>query len=74
MALTRLAFERPEGGAIVLPTVLSAWTHGRRTPPLLPVRWEAVWEQPLDAVRAKLGVTPYESPFPADLFEQLAAG
>jgi hypothetical protein len=33
-----------------------------------------VWEQPLDAVRAKLGVTPYESPFPADLFEQLAAG
>lgn len=73
MALTRLAFERPEGGAIVLPTVLSAWTHGRRTPPLLPVRWEAVWDQPVDTVRARLGVTPYESPFPADLFEQLAA-
>jgi ubiquinone biosynthesis protein Coq4 len=72
MVLTRLAFERPEGGAIMLPVILSAWTHGRRTPPLLPVDWPAVWTQPLDAVRAKLGVTPYVSPFPADLFEQLS--
>ncbi|MBS0332445.1 MAG: hypothetical protein JSS35_06730, partial [Proteobacteria bacterium] len=71
MVLTRLAFERPEGGAILLPTILSGYVHGRHTPPLLPVRWEAVWAQPLAAVRAKLGVTPYDSPFPADLFEQL---
>lgn len=73
MALTRLAFERPEGGAILLPTILSAWVHGRRTPPLLPVRWETVWDQPLDEVRRRLGVTPYASPLPADLFEQLSA-
>ena len=46
--------------------------HGRRTPPLLPVRWETIWAQPVDAVRAKLGVTPYVSPFPPDLFEQLS--
>jgi ubiquinone biosynthesis protein Coq4 len=70
--LTRLAFERPEGGAIMLPTILSAWTHGRRTPPLLGVDWPAIWDQPLDAIRAKLGVTPYVSPFPADLFEQIS--
>lgn len=73
MALTRLAFERPEGGAILLPVILSAYLHGRRTPPLLPVRWETLWAQPVEAVRAKLGVTPYVSPFPADLFEQLSA-
>ncbi len=72
MVLTRLAFERPEGGAIMLPVILTAWTHGRRTPPLLPVNWEAVWNKPLAEVRAKLGVTPYASPFPADLFEQLS--
>jgi ubiquinone biosynthesis protein Coq4 len=72
MVLTRVAFERPEGGAIMLPTILSAWTHGRRTPPLLPVNWEAVWNKPLAAVRTQLGVTPYVSPFPADLFEQLS--
>jgi ubiquinone biosynthesis protein Coq4 len=72
MALTRVAFERPEGGAIMLPTILSAWTHGRRTPPLLGVNWEAVWDKPVADVRTRLGVTPYVSPFPADLFEQLS--
>jgi ubiquinone biosynthesis protein Coq4 len=71
MVLTRVAFERPEGGAILLPVILGAWTHGRRTPPLLGVNWEAVWARPLADVRRKLGVTPYASPFPADLFEQL---
>jgi ubiquinone biosynthesis protein Coq4 len=70
MVLTRVAFEQPEGGAIILPTILSAWTHGRRTPPLLGVDWEAVWSRPLAEVRKTLGVTPYASPFPADLFEQ----
>jgi ubiquinone biosynthesis protein Coq4 len=72
MVLTRVAFERPEGGALMLQTILTAWTHGRRTPPLLGVNWEAVWDQPLDQVRRRLGVTPYVSPFPADLFEQLS--
>ena len=72
MALTRLAFERPEGGAIMLPVILSAWTHGRRTPPLLGADWPAIWNRPLADVRTVLGVTPYVSPFPADLFEQLS--
>jgi ubiquinone biosynthesis protein Coq4 len=72
MVLTRIAFERPEGGAILLPTILTAWAHGRRTPPLLGVDWEAVWSRPLPDVRTSLGVTPYASPFPADLFEQLS--
>ena len=70
MVLTRLAFEQPEGGPILLQTILTAWVHGRRTPPLLPVSWPAVWNKPLADVRKKLGVTPYETPFPADLFEQ----
>lgn len=73
MVLTRIAFERPEGGAIMLPVILTAWTHGRRSPPLLPVNWEAVWNKPLAEVRAQLGVAPYASPFPANLFEQLSA-
>jgi ubiquinone biosynthesis protein Coq4 len=72
MVLTRIAFEQPQGGAIILPTILTAWTHGRRTPPLLGVDWEAVWSRPLADVRKTLGVTPYASPFPADLFEQLS--
>jgi len=71
MVLTRVAFERPEGGPLMLQTILTAWAHGRRTPPLLGVDWEAVWARPLDQVRSQLGVAPYVSPFPADLFEQL---
>jgi ubiquinone biosynthesis protein Coq4 len=73
MVLTRIAFERPEGGAIMLPTILSAWAHGRRTPPLLGVDWPTIWNKPLTDVRTWLEVTPYASPFPADLFEQLSA-
>lgn len=73
MVLTRIAFERPEGGPLMLQTILSAWTHGRRTPPLLGTRWEAIWDKPLAQIRRELGVTPYVSPFPADIFEQLQA-
>lgn len=73
MVLTRVAFERPEGGSFMLQTILTAWAHGRRTPPLLGVDWPAIWSRPLAEVRAKLGVTAYASPFPADLFEQLQA-
>ena len=73
MALTRLAFEQPAGGPILLETILTAWAHGRATPSLLPVKWESVWDRPVDLVRSRLGVTPYASPFPADLFEQLSA-
>jgi len=73
MVLTRVAFERPEGGPLMLDTILSAWAHGRRTPPLLGVDWPAVWDRPTAEVRAKLSVQPYASPWPADLFEQLSA-
>ena len=72
MVLTRVAFERPEGGPLMLDTILSAWAHGRRTPPLLGVNWPAIWNLPVAEVRAKLGVQPYVSPWPADLFEQLS--
>jgi ubiquinone biosynthesis protein Coq4 len=71
--LARVAFERPEGGVLLLDTILNAWAHGRRTPPLLGVNWPAVWDQPVADVRAKLGVQPYVSPYPADLFEQVSS-
>jgi ubiquinone biosynthesis protein Coq4 len=73
VVLSRVAFERPEGAQIFLDTVTTAWTHGRESPPLLGVDWEAIWDQPVEAVRARLGLTAYVSPWPADLFEQLAA-
>jgi ubiquinone biosynthesis protein Coq4 len=71
MLMTRVAFEQPEGGSILLETILSAWRHGRRSPPLLPVKWETHWARPLAEVRAQLKIEPFASPYPADLFEQL---
>ena len=73
MVLARISFDRPEAAPLLLDTILSAWVHGRESPPLLGVAWEAIWDQPMEAVRAELGLNPYQSPWPADLFEQLAA-
>ncbi|WP_397404346.1 Coq4 family protein [Phenylobacterium sp.] len=72
MVLTRAAFDRPEAATLLLDTILGGWVHGRESPPLLGVAWEAIWDQPMDAVRAGLGLKPYTSAWPADLFEQLA--
>lgn len=35
-----------------------AFAMGRRAVPLIRVRWELLWDRPLDAVRATLGVGP----------------
>jgi ubiquinone biosynthesis protein Coq4 len=68
-----VAFRRPEGMPILFETIFSAWRHGRQTPPLLGVHWESIWHKPVEVIRDLLGVKPYPSPFPADLFEQLRA-
>jgi ubiquinone biosynthesis protein Coq4 len=67
----RAAFMRPESMILILEITLSAWRHGRQSPQLLGVDWPGVWAEPTDAIRARLGVTPYQSPVPADLVEQL---
>ncbi len=67
------AVRDPAFFAMLMETILSAWTHGRRTPPMLLIPWEQVWGRPTEAIRAEFGVTPYASPYPADVFEQLAA-
>jgi ubiquinone biosynthesis protein Coq4 len=73
VVLSRVAFERPEGAGVLLDVVSTGWTHGRESPPLLGLDWEALWDRPAEEVRARLGLTAYASPWPADLFEQLAA-
>ena len=35
-----------------------AFRAGRRARPLLPVYWERHWEEPLEALRERLRVTP----------------
>ncbi|MEO8114722.1 MAG: Coq4 family protein [Phenylobacterium sp.] len=73
MVLTRAAFEQPDAGALLLDMILQAWRHGRESPPLLGLDWPAIWDRPVDQIRADLGLNAYVSPWPADLFEQLSA-
>jgi len=70
ISLMRVAFNAPGAARLILDTVTGGWAHGREMPPLLGVNWEAHWAKPLDTVRAELGVTPYASPHPADVFER----
>lgn len=70
---TKAAMVRPEGIALLFETILGAWRHGRETPCLLGVDWPAVWSDPVQRIRERLGVTPYASPFPPNLFEMLRA-
>lgn len=69
----KAALRRPEGVALLFDVILTAWRHGRTTPQLLGADWPALWDLPAERVRERLGVSPYASPFPADLFEQLQA-
>jgi ubiquinone biosynthesis protein Coq4 len=71
--VTRAALKRPDSYALLLEIILSAWRHGRASPPLLGVAWPTLWDLPTSVIRTRLGVTAYDSPYPADLVEQLTA-
>jgi len=58
---------------LIMDVTLDAWRHGRQTPALVGVDWPGVWTGTIEEVRARLGVEPFASPHPADLFEQLKA-
>jgi ubiquinone biosynthesis protein Coq4 len=67
------AFHTPAAVPLLLETILSAWAHGRETPPLMAIAWEREWHLSADAIRAAHGISEYASPFPADLIEMFEA-
>ncbi|MEE4361754.1 MAG: Coq4 family protein [Pseudomonadales bacterium] len=71
-AITHL--QRPEVFPVIGLLVAEAWQHGRRTPPLMSVEWEAEWAADIEDIRARHGITPYESLLPANLFELAGTG
>lgn len=74
LAVTSAAPARGPGFAMLLDTILSAWVHGRRTAPMLLIAWEEEWTDTTQAIRRRHGITPYRSPYPADVVEQAEAG
>ena len=73
MVAASTALRDSPAAPILWETILGSWVHGRETPALIGAPWETLWMRPVDDIRAQLGVTPYASPFPADLFEQAIA-
>jgi len=69
--IARAAINQPAGLALLMEITMGAWRHGRSTPQLLGVDWQDIWNEPTDTVRRRLGVSPYVSPVPPDLIEQL---
>jgi ubiquinone biosynthesis protein Coq4 len=68
LVLATGAFHREPYFRYALDAVFTGWIHGRETPPLLGVDWPALWTEPVETVRARLGVSARESlfdPFPA---------
>jgi ubiquinone biosynthesis protein Coq4 len=70
----RAAFRQQMGVPLLLEITLSGWRHGRSTPPLLGVDWPAIWTEPTQSIRDRLGVSLYKSPVVPDLIEQLERG
>ena len=72
MLFTKIAFTQPpEAMGFTLDTVLTGYQHGRESPPLIGVEWETLWDQPIPEIRERLGVTPYDSPYPAWMLEEM---
>lgn len=58
------------GFPILMNTVLSAWRHGRETPPLMLIDWENEWTGSPREIRDKFGIIEYDSPYRANLIEK----
>jgi hypothetical protein len=71
MVLAKVAFTAPDAFSFTLDTILTGYRHGRQTPPLLGVEWETLWDRPIPDIRHTLGVTPYQSPYPAWILEEM---
>lgn len=65
------AFNSPEAFGLVMHIIAEGWLHGRTTPFFMAIEWEKEWHQPIAEIRARHGIRPFESIFPADLIEQL---
>lgn len=61
------------GFGILMQLVAEGWRHGRETPAMMDIQWEAEWDRPIEAIRQAHGIPVYQSVLPANLFESVAA-
>ena len=61
------------GFGILMQLVAEGWRHGRETPAMMDIHWEAEWSRPIEEIREAYGISVYQSVLPANLFESAAA-
>ena len=61
------------GFPILMQLIAEGWRHGRETPAMMDIHWEAEWNRPVEEIREAYGIPVYQSVFPANLFESVAA-
>ena len=62
---------QPAGVPVLMQLIAEAWQHGRRSPALMDIEWEAQWNHSVETIRARHGIPVYQSALPADLLETL---
>lgn len=65
---------QPAGFPVLMQLIAEAWQHGRRSPALMDIEWEAEWNDSIETIRARHGIPVYRSALPADLLESLRDG
>jgi ubiquinone biosynthesis protein Coq4 len=58
---------------LMMRIIAESWVHGRKTPPLMAIEFEAEWQQSIDEIRRRYNIEPFKGSFAPDLFEQLKA-
>ena len=46
---------QPAGVPVLLQLIAEAWQHGRRSPALMDIEWEAQWNNSIETLRARYG-------------------
>lgn len=64
-------FKAPEGFNLIMQLIAEGWLHGRQMPAFMAIDWESEWHLPITEIRARHGISAFESIFPADLIEQV---
>ena len=61
------------GFGILMQLIAEGWRHGRETPAMMDIQWEAEWNRPIEEIREAYGIPVYRSVLPAKLLESAAA-
>ena len=64
---------QPAGFGILMQLIAEGWRHGRQTPPMMDIHWEAQWNRPIEEIREAHAIPVYQSVLPANLFESATA-